>query len=104
MRMPAEEDAAVQRHCLQRPLPRRPRRERITRSRAFIPSSTRVRCWCRLKARRPQRRQAVVVEAAQRGIGMRVIKDQRVAYTSTSDLTPRGLDRFLQDALELVEI
>jgi PmbA protein len=46
----------------------------------------------------------LVEEAAHRGLGMRVIKDRRVALTSTSDLTPRGIDRFLKDALELVEI
>ncbi len=46
----------------------------------------------------------LVEEAAHRGLGMRVIKDKRVALLSTSDLTPRGLDRFLKDALELVEI
>jgi PmbA protein len=46
----------------------------------------------------------LVEEAAHRGIGMRVIKNQRVALTSTSDLTPRGLERFVADALELVEI
>jgi PmbA protein len=46
----------------------------------------------------------VVEEASHRGIGMRVIKNGRVALTSTSDLTPRGMDRFIQDAIELVEI
>jgi PmbA protein len=46
----------------------------------------------------------LVEEAAHRGLGMRVIKAGRVALTSTSDLTPRGLDRFVKDALELVEI
>lgn len=46
----------------------------------------------------------LVEEAAHKGLGMRIIKDRRVALTSTSDLTPRGLDRFLKDALELVEI
>src|SRR5262249_59650792 len=46
----------------------------------------------------------LVEEAAHRGLGMRVIKQKRVALTSTSDLTPRGLDRFVKDALELVEI
>jgi PmbA protein len=46
----------------------------------------------------------LVEEAAHKGLGMRIIKDKRVALTSTSDLTPRGIDRFLQDALELVEI
>jgi PmbA protein len=35
---------------------------------------------------------------------MRVIKQKRVALTSTSDLTPRGIDRFVKDALELVDI
>jgi PmbA protein len=46
----------------------------------------------------------LVQEAAYRGLGMRVIKDRRVALTSTSDLTPRGIERFVADALELVEI
>ena len=46
----------------------------------------------------------LVEEAGHRGLGMRVIKDKRVALTSTSDLTPRGLDRFVADALELVEL
>lgn len=46
----------------------------------------------------------LVEEAAHRSIGMRVIKDGRVALTSTSDLTKGGLDRFVDDALELVEI
>lgn len=46
----------------------------------------------------------LVQEAAHRGLGMRVIKDKRVALTSTSDLTPAGLARFVGDALELVEI
>jgi PmbA protein len=46
----------------------------------------------------------LVEEAAHRSLGMRIIKGGRVALTSTSDLTPRGLDRFVQDALELVDI
>ncbi|HEY4116393.1 MAG TPA: TldD/PmbA family protein [Byssovorax sp.] len=46
----------------------------------------------------------LVHEAAHRGVGLRVIKDQRVALTSTSDLTARGIDRFVADALELLEI
>jgi PmbA protein len=46
----------------------------------------------------------LVEEAAHRSLGMRVIKDRRVALTSTSDLTPRGLDRFIADTIELVEI
>jgi PmbA protein len=46
----------------------------------------------------------LVEEAGHRSIGMRVIKQQRVALTSTSDLTPHGLARFVQDALELADI
>lgn len=46
----------------------------------------------------------VVEEAAHKSLGMRVIKKQRVALTSTSDLTPRGIERFVKDALELVDI
>lgn len=46
----------------------------------------------------------LVEEAAHKGLGLRVIKDRRVALTSTSDLTPRGIERFVRDALELVEI
>lgn len=46
----------------------------------------------------------VVEEAGYRGIGLRVIQDQRVALTSTSDLTEGGLGRLVDDALELVEV
>jgi PmbA protein len=46
----------------------------------------------------------LVEEAGHRGVGLRVIKSGRVALTSTSDLTPAGLDRFLADAFELVEV
>lgn len=46
----------------------------------------------------------LVEEAGHRAIGLRVIKNKRVALTSTSDLTQRGLDRFVADALELVNV
>ncbi|MFO0617718.1 MAG: metallopeptidase TldD-related protein [Polyangiaceae bacterium] len=46
----------------------------------------------------------LVEEASHRSVGMRVIKGGRVALTSTSDLTVKGLERFVTDALELVEI
>jgi PmbA protein len=46
----------------------------------------------------------LVEEASHRGIGLRVIKDRRVALTSTSDLSDRGIDRFVADALELVDV
>jgi PmbA protein len=46
----------------------------------------------------------LVEEAGHRSVGMRVMKGQRVALTSTSDLTPEGLDRFISDALELADL
>ena len=46
----------------------------------------------------------LVEEAGHRAVGMRVMKGKRVALTSTSDLTPAGLDRFIDDALELADL
>ncbi|HEY1697186.1 MAG TPA: TldD/PmbA family protein [Polyangiaceae bacterium] len=46
----------------------------------------------------------LVEEAGTRSAGLRVIQAKRVATTSTSDLTDRGIDRFVTDALELVSI
>jgi len=43
----------------------------------------------------------LVEEAGHRGVSLRVIRNQRVAVTSTSDLTPRGIERCVADALEL---
>src|SRR3954469_18643014 len=43
-------------------------------------------------------------EAGHRSVGMRVMRGKRVALTSTSDLTPSGLDRFIADALELANL
>jgi len=46
----------------------------------------------------------LVEEAGTRSAGMRVIQAKRVASTSTSDLTERGIDRFVADAIELVQL
>lgn len=46
----------------------------------------------------------LVEDAGHRAVGMRVMKGKRVALTSTSDLTPAGLDRFVSDALELADL
>lgn len=46
----------------------------------------------------------LVEEAGHRSVGMRVMKGRRVALTSTSDLSARGLDRFVADALELADL
>src|SRR5690242_6078735 len=46
----------------------------------------------------------LVEEAGHRGAGLRVMKGKQVASTSTSDLTDAGIERFVADALELVEL
>jgi PmbA protein len=46
----------------------------------------------------------LVEEAGSRALGLRVMKGQRVAMTSTSDLSEEGLNRFVQDAMELLEL
>ncbi|HVU01740.1 MAG TPA: metallopeptidase TldD-related protein [Polyangiaceae bacterium] len=46
----------------------------------------------------------LVQEAGHRSVSMRVMKGGRVALTSTSDLTERGISRLVSDALELVEL
>jgi PmbA protein len=46
----------------------------------------------------------LVEEAGHRSLGLRVMKGQRVASTSTSDLSEAGIDRAVKDAIELVEI
>jgi len=46
----------------------------------------------------------LVEEAGHRGVSLRVIKNQRVATTSTSDLTADGISRCVADALMLVEL
>jgi len=39
----------------------------------------------------------LVEEAGQRGVSLRVIRNQRVALTSTSDLSPEGIERCVAD-------
>jgi PmbA protein len=46
----------------------------------------------------------LVEEAGTRSAGLRIIQGKRVATTSTSDLTDAGIERFVADALELVEL
>lgn len=46
----------------------------------------------------------LVEEAGSKSVGLRVMRGQRVAVTSTSDLTDAGLRRFVEDALELAEL
>lgn len=46
----------------------------------------------------------LVEEAGHRGVSLRVIRNQRVAVTSTSDLSEHGLSRCVSDALMLAEL
>lgn len=46
----------------------------------------------------------LVQEAGHRSVSLRVMKDQRVATTSSSDWTEAGLERCVADALSLVEL
>lgn len=46
----------------------------------------------------------LVEEAGHRSAGLRVMKGRQVASTSTSDLSEAGIERFIADALELVEL
>jgi PmbA protein len=46
----------------------------------------------------------LVQEAGHRSVALRVMKDQRVATTSSSDWTESGLERCVDDALSLLEL
>ncbi|MBN1652817.1 MAG: TldD/PmbA family protein [Deltaproteobacteria bacterium] len=46
----------------------------------------------------------LVEEASSRSMGMRVMSGQQVAVTSTSDMSAEGITRFIEDALELVQL
>lgn len=46
----------------------------------------------------------LVEEAGHHSISLRVIRADRVALTSTSDLSPRGIERCVEDALMLAEL
>jgi PmbA protein len=46
----------------------------------------------------------LVQEAGHRSVALRVMRDRRVAVTSTSDWTEAGLERCVSDALSLVEL
>lgn len=46
----------------------------------------------------------LVEEAGQRGVSLRVLRNGRLAMTSTSDLSPSGIERLVKDALELADL
>src|SRR3970040_700337 len=57
-----------------------------------------------LSARVRLRQTEAVEEGGPRSVALRVLKDQRVALTSTSDLSEAGIERCVNDALALVEL
>jgi PmbA protein len=63
-----------------------------------------VRSGAELSAKVRLGKPELVEEAGHRAAGMRVMKGKRVASTTTSDLSEAGLDRFVKDALDLVEL
>lgn len=63
-----------------------------------------LRSGAELSARVRLDKPELVEEAGHRSAGLRVMKGKQVATTSTSDLTEHGIDRFVRDALELVEL
>jgi PmbA protein len=63
-----------------------------------------LRSGAELSAKVRMGKPELVEEAGHRSAGLRVMKGRQVASTSTSDLTEAGIDRFVKDALELVEL
>jgi PmbA protein len=63
-----------------------------------------LRSGAELSARVRKGEPELVEEAGTRSAGLRIIKDKRVATTSTSDLTEAGIHRFITDAFELVAL
>jgi PmbA protein len=61
-----------------------------------------LRSGAELSAKVRKGQPELVEEAGTRSAGLRVIKERRVASTSTSDLTEAGIERFVSDAIELV--
>jgi PmbA protein len=60
-----------------------------------------LRSGAELSARVRKGEPELLEEAGTRSAGLRVIQGNRVATTSTSDLTDAGIDRFVSDAIEL---
>jgi PmbA protein len=63
-----------------------------------------VRFGAELSARVRLGEPELVEEAGYRSLGLRVMKGKRVASTSTSDLSPAGIERAVADAVELADL
>jgi PmbA protein len=77
--------------------------ERARKSGADVAEASARNAWdlsVRVRLGKPE----LVEEAGQKGVSLRIIKDQRVAMTSTSDLSEDGLKRCVEDAIELAQL
>jgi PmbA protein len=77
--------------------------ERATKGGATVAECV-LRSGAELSAKVRMGKPELVEEAGHRSAGLRVMKGKQVASTSTSDLSEKGLARFVADALELVEL
>ena len=77
--------------------------ERATKGGATVAECI-VRMGAELSAKVRLGEPELVEEAGHRGAGLRVMKGKQVATTSTCDLSEAGIERFVKDALELVEL
>jgi PmbA protein len=76
----------------------------LARGGAGVVAECVLRSGAELSAKVRKGEPELVEEAGTRSAGLRVIQSQRVASTSTSDLTAAGIERFVADALELVSL
>jgi len=77
--------------------------ERARKSGADIAEASARAGW-ELSARVRLGKPELVEEAGTRSVSLRVLKDQRVALTATSDLTEAGIERCVSDAIALLEL
>ena len=76
----------------------------MAKSRGATVAECVVRFGAELSARVRLGEPELVEEAGHRSLGLKVMKGQRVASTSTSDLSPAGIERAVADAIELADL
>jgi PmbA protein len=76
----------------------------MAKSRGATVAECVVRFGAELSARVRLGEPELVEEAGHRSLGLKVMKGQRVASTSTSDLSPAGIERAVADAVELADL
>jgi PmbA protein len=76
----------------------------MAKSRGATVAECVVRFGAELSARVRLGEPELVEEAGSRSLGLRVMKGKHVASTSTSDLSPAGIERAVADAVELADL